>query len=92
MTSGSSTLPIFKTYGLTSSIIFFFSSGSQIFGTSPEFNKLFMSSKNYSKSIYVSVNKNVHSYPSTPVNYFNYFMKSRKLDILYPFVISIDLF
>ncbi len=78
--------------GRVSSRIFFFSSGSQMLGTSPEFSKLLMSSKNDSFTIYVSVNKKVHSLPSTPVKSFNVFINSLKLWIPYPFTISIFLF
>lgn len=75
-----------------SSMIFFLISGSQIFGTSPEFSKLLISSKKLSFTICVSVNRKVHSCPSTPVYNFSYLMNSLKLSILYPFTISIDLF
>jgi hypothetical protein len=61
-------------------------------GTSPEFNKLFISSKNDSLTIYVSVNKKVHSLPSTPVKSFKVLINSLKLWIPYPFTISIFLF
>ena len=56
-----------------------FSSYSQMFGTSPEFNKLLMSSKKDSLTICESVNKKVHCFPLTPVCCFNILMKSLKL-------------
>lgn len=75
-----------------SSIIFFFSSGSQILGTSPEFSKPLMSSKKDSFTIYVSVKRNVTSFPSIPVCNLSVLIKSLKLIILYPFTISMLLF
>lgn len=36
--------------------------------------------------------RKVHSLPSTPVKSFKLLMKSRKLSILYPLTISMDLF
>lgn len=62
-----------------------------MFGTSPEFKRLFISSKNDSYTIYVSVNKKVHSYRFTPVNFLRSLMNSLNNLISYPFTISIYL-
>ena len=71
-----------------SSKIFFFSSGSQIFGTSPEFNNPLISSKKDSFIIYVSVKSNVTCFPSIPVYNLRVFINSLNILISYPFTIS----